>query len=193
MKHNSKGLLVVLSAPSGCGKDTVFHELMKRRGDVVESVSATTRAPREGEVDGVNYFFVTDSEFQDMIKNNQLLEYATYNNCYYGTPIEGVRNAVESGKICFLIIEVQGAEKVMKLFPDCISIFLVPPSLEILEYRLNKRNTDNDDMIKTRLDIAQSELAHQDNYTYKIINDNLDDCVNFIDKILSEELEKRNK
>ncbi|MDD6728606.1 MAG: guanylate kinase [Eubacteriales bacterium] len=188
----NKGMVVVLSAPSGCGKDTVFHALLKRRGDIVESVSATTRAPRTGEVDGVNYFFVTEDKFKEMITNDQLLEYAVYNNCYYGTPVEGVKNAVDSGKICFLIIEVQGAKKVMELFPDCVSIFLIPPSLEVLESRLYKRNNDSEEVIKSRLEIAKSELEYQDKYTYKIVNDNLDDCVNFIDKILSEELEKRN-
>jgi guanylate kinase len=104
---NKKGMLVVFSAPSGCGKDTVFKELCKLRGDIVESISATTRAPREGEKDGVNYFFKTEEEFKRLINSQGLLEYTVYNGCYYGTPIEGVNRAIEDGKICFLIIEVE--------------------------------------------------------------------------------------
>ena len=132
---NKKGMLVILSAPSGCGKDTVFKALCKRRNDIVESVSATTRAPRDGEVDGVNYYFKTVGEFEKMIANNGLLEYAKYNNCYYGTPVDGVQNAVDAGKVCFLIIEVQGAQSIMKMCPDAVSIFLLPPSMEVLEHR----------------------------------------------------------
>ena len=145
---NKKGMLVILSAPSGCGKDTVFKALCKRRNDIVESVSATTRAPRDGEVDGVNYYFKTVGEFEKMIANNGLLEYAKYNNCYYGTPVDGVQNAVDAGKVCFLIIEVQGAQSIMKMCPDAVSIFLLPPSMEVLEHRLRKRETNSPDDIK---------------------------------------------
>ncbi|MCD7797749.1 MAG: guanylate kinase [Clostridiales bacterium] len=189
--NSNNGMLVVFSAPSGCGKDTVFHELLKRRDDVVESISATTRPPRNGELDGVDYYFLSVDEFEQMISDGGLLEYASYNGNYYGTPIKGVEKAVESGKICFLIIEVQGAHKVMKKYPDCVSIFLVPPSMEVLRHRLYKRNKDSDEVISRRLDIAKEELNYQDRYTYKIINDNIDDCVNFINKILNDELKKR--
>lgn len=188
----NNGLLVIMSAPSGCGKDTVFKELMKKRNDVVESVSATTRKPREGEVDGVNYFFLTKKQFEKMIKENGFLEYANYNGNYYGTPVEGVKKAIEDGKVCFLIIEVQGAQKVMKMFPDnSISIFLLPPSLEVLEKRLRKRDSDGEEMIKQRLNIANVELSYKDRYTYQVVNDDIDDCVNDIDKIICAELEKR--
>lgn len=188
----NNGLLVIMSAPSGCGKDTVFKELVKKRDDVVESVSATTRKPREGEVDGVNYFFLTKDKFEKMIKNNGFLEYANYNGNYYGTPVKGVQKAIEEGKVCFLIIEVQGAQKVMKMFPDnCVSIFLLPPSLDVLEQRLRKRDSDGEEMIKQRLDIANIEMSYKDKYTYQIVNDDIDVCVNDIDKIISQELEKR--
>ncbi len=191
MSHN-KGMVVVFSAPSGCGKDTVFRELCKRRDDVIKSVSATTRKPRADEIDGMNYFFVTEDEFTDMIDNNGLLEYAEYNGCYYGTPVKGVTRAVDEGKICFLIIEVQGAQKVMKIFPDCVSIFLLPPDLNTLKKRLYGRQTDTDDVIKKRLDIAQTELEYMDKYTYKVVNDDLGVCVDTIEQILCDELQKRN-
>lgn len=188
----NNGLLVIMSAPSGCGKDTVFKELVKKRDDVVESVSATTRKPREGEIDGVNYFFLTKDKFEKMIKNNGFLEYANYNGNYYGTPVKGVQKAIEEGKVCFLIIEVQGAQKVMKMFPDnSISIFLLPPSLEVLEKRLRKRDSDGEEMIRQRLDIANVEMSYKDKYTYQIVNDDIDVCVNDIDRIISQELKKR--
>lgn len=189
---NNKGMLVVFSAPSGCGKDTVFHELCKRRDDIIKSVSATTRKPRKGEINGKNYFFVNEEEFKNMINNNGLLEYAKYNNCYYGTPLHGVERAISEGKICFLIIEVQGGQNVMKLYPDCVSIFLLPPSEAVLKKRLYSRNTDSEDMIKNRLDIAKIEMAFKDKYTYNVVNDDLEVCVDNIEKILCDELEKRN-
>lgn len=187
----SKGMLVVFSAPSGCGKDTVFKEICKLRDDVVESVSATTRKPRVGEVDGVNYFFVDEDEFKDMISNGGLIEFNNYNGCYYGTPVKGINNAVEQGKICFLIIDVNGAEKIKELYPECLSIFLLPPSIEELEKRLRGRDSDGDDIIKSRLDIAMVELSYKDKYDYQIVNDDLNECVDNINKILTAELNKR--
>ena len=190
--NSKKGLLVVLSAPSGCGKDTVFKELCKIRTDCVESVSATTRLPREGEVDGVNYYFKSVEEFEDMINNNGLLEYAKYNNSYYGTPVAGVEKAINEGKVCFLIIEVQGAKNIMTLCPDCVSIFLLPPSIECLKNRLIKRGTESSDMINNRLAIAQAEIDCADMYKYKVINDTLEDAVADINEIINKELNAHN-
>ena len=189
---NKKGMLVILSAPSGCGKDTVFKALCKRRNDIVESVSATTRAPRDGEVDGFNYYFKTVGEFEKMIANNGLLEYAKYNNCYYGTPVDGVQNAVDAGKVCFLIIEVQGAQSIMKMCPDAVSIFLLPPSMEVLEHRLRKRETNSPDDIKNRIDIAESEIKIAPLYKYNVVNDSLEDAVDEINEIINKELEAQN-
>lgn len=190
--NTKKGMLVILSAPSGCGKDTVFKELCKVRNDCVESVSATTRSPREGEVNGVNYYFKSKEEFENMIQNNKLLEYASYNNCYYGTPIEGVQKAIDDGKICFLIIEVQGAKNVMNMMKDCISIFLLPPSIDTLKQRLSNRGTESEEMINNRLAIAESEIKNADNYKYKIVNNELEKAVEEINNLLNKELEARN-
>lgn len=189
---NKKGMIVILSAPSGCGKDTVFKELTRIRDDVCESVSATTREPREGEVDGVNYFFKTKPEFENMIKNDGLLEYAEYNNCFYGTPVYGVENSVANGKICFLIIEVQGAKNIMEKCPDAVSIFLMPPSIEELRSRLVGRNTDSEEMIANRIKIAEDEIKYSPLYNYVVVNDNLEKAVDDINEILCEELRKRN-
>ena len=190
--ENKCGMLVVLSAPSGCGKDTVFKELKKIRNDIVESVSATTRKPREGEVNGVNYYFKTDDEFVQMINDGKLLEYARYNNCYYGTPVEGVEKAIADGKICFLIIEVEGAQNIMKMIPDCITIFLSPPSIDELRRRLYKRSTDNDEEIENRIRAAEYEMELTSIYKYNVVNDVLEDCVNTINNILNDELAARN-
>lgn len=190
---NRKGMLVVLSAPSGCGKDTVFKELCKIRDDVVESVSATTRKPRDGEIDGVNYFFKTEDEFKQLISNDGLLEYARYNNCYYGTPVAGVEKAIADGKVCFLIIEVQGAQSIMKMRPDCVSIFLLPPSFEILERRLKQRETNDEEDVRRRMELAKYEIDLAPLYKYNVVNDELDEAVEIVNQIISSELEARNK
>lgn len=188
-----KGLLVILSAPSGCGKDTVFKELCQIRDDVVESVSATTRAPRVGEVDGVNYFFKTNEQFEEMIQNNGLLEYASYNNCYYGTPVDGVEKAISDGKVCFLIIEVQGAQNIMKMRPDAVSIFLLPPNMDVLEHRLMKRETNSVDDVRNRMEIAKGEIELASLYKYNVVNDALEDAVDEINQIINNELLAQNK
>lgn len=189
----NKGLLVILSAPSGCGKDTVFKELCKIREDVVESVSATTRKPRVDEVEGVNYYFKSNEEFEELINSNGLLEYASYNNCYYGTPVEGVEKAINDGKVCFLIIEVQGAQNIMKQRPDAISIFLLPPSLDVLEHRLKKRQTNSDEDIKNRVEIAKMEIEKASLYKYNVVNDELEKAVDEINQIINIELNAQNR
>lgn len=190
--NSKKGLLVVLSAPSGCGKDTVFRAIEKLRDDVVESISATTRKPRPGEVDGVNYYFKTREEFEKMIEEGGFFEHAEYSGNYYGTPIAGVNKAIKDGKVCFLIIEVQGAKNVMRICPDCVSIFLYPPNFEILEQRLRGRMSDSDEVIRNRLEIAKVEMKSSDCYKYKVLNDDLDTAVREINDIICRELDKRN-
>ena len=188
-----KGLLVVLSAPSGCGKDTVFQSLCQRRGDIIKSVSATTRRPRPGEVDGIHYYFKTEEEFKELINSGGLLEYTVYNGCYYGTPIQGVNQAIEEGKICFLIIEVEGCQNIMHLCPDCVPIFLLPPSFEVLEKRLRKRETNDEEDIRNRLERAKFEMDYADIYKYNVVNDDLKVAVDKINEILNIELEAHNR
>ncbi len=192
LQMNNRGMMVVFSAPSGCGKDTVFKRLCEKRNDVVKSVSATTRKQRADEIDGVNYFFISKEQFEYLIENNGLIEYTCYNGCYYGTPTEGVHEAIQMGKICFLIIEIEGAQNVMELFPECVSIFLLPPSIEVLEKRLRGRGTDSEEEIRNRMEIAYKEMSYKDIYQYNVINDDLEVCVDEIDKILCEELKKHN-
>ncbi len=188
----NKGMIVILSAPSGCGKDTVFKEIAKRRDDVCESVSATTRAPREGEINGINYYFISKSEFERKIENNEFLEYANYADCYYGTPAAPALANVEAGKICFLIIERKGAQKVMKRCPDAVSIFLMPPDMKTLEQRLKKRNTESDDAILNRMKIAREEIKSSGEFDYIVVNNELEKAVDEINEILTSELKKRN-
>ena len=189
---NKKGMIVILSAPSGCGKDTVFKEISKIRNDVCESISATTRTPRKGEVDGVNYYFKTTEEFEKMIDEDSFLEYASYNGCYYGTPSAPALEAVDNGKICFLIIERKGAQKIMKNYPSAVSILLMPPDIETLEHRLKKRNTESEDAIKNRLKIAEEEMEASSKFTYVVVNNELEKAVMEINEILNSELKKRN-
>ncbi|MCR5207541.1 MAG: guanylate kinase [Eubacterium sp.] len=188
-----KGMLVVFSAPSGCGKDTVFQELLKRRTDIVKSVSATTRPIREGEQDGVDYYFKTEEEFKRLINSKGLLEHTVYNGNYYGTPVEGVNKAISDGKICFLIIEVEGGQNIMKLRPDCVPIFLLPPSIEELRRRLIKRGTETEDVIEQRLERAKLEIELSELYRYNVVNDDLNVAVDKIEEILEIELSAHNR
>ncbi|MDE6111115.1 MAG: guanylate kinase, partial [Eubacterium sp.] len=141
---------------------------------------------------GVNYFFLSTNQFEEMIEKNEFLEYASYNNCYYGTPAKAAMDRVEEGKICFLIIECQGAKKVMQNCPEAVSIFLMPPSIETLEKRLKKRNTDSEEQIANRLRIAEEEINSSSVFDYIVVNNELEKAVDEINKILNNELEKRN-
>ena len=183
----SKGKLLVLSGPSGVGKGTVLGELMKRRGDMCFSVSATTRAPREGEVDGVNYFFVTKERFEEMIQNNELLEYAQFVSNSYGTPRAYVEQQLEKGMNVILDIEVQGARNIVGMIPDAVSVYMIPPSYEELEKRLRGRGTETEEQIQGRLQTAIEEARAADFYRYIIVNDNLEAAVNELDAIITAE------
>lgn len=169
MSNFERGRLVVVSGPSGVGKGTVLEYVLKR-DDFVYSVSATTRSPRETDIDGVTYFFKTKAEFEDMIKNGELIEYAEYNGNYYGTPKFFVDKMLSEGKNVILEIEVKGAMQIKKLIPDATFIFIAPESKEILEKRLRGRGTEEDDVIANRLAIAENEVKCSLLYDYLVIN-----------------------
>ena len=166
-----KGLLLVVSGPSGAGKGTICQLLRKELPDLRYSVSITTRQPRNGEIDGVNYFFKSVEEVKDMIFKDEFLEYAQVYGNYYGTPKPFVMNLLEEGHDVLLEIDIQGAMQVKKAFPDGVFIFVVPPSLEELSARIYKRGTDSVEVIKKRLEGATNELSYANKYDYIIMND----------------------
>lgn len=178
--RRNKGNLVVISGPSAVGKGTICKELVKRYDDIVYSVSATTRKPRAGEVDGREYFFYTEDEFLNMIENNTFLEWAKVYENYYGTPESFVEKVTSNGKDCILEIDVQGALQVKKKRPDGIFIFVVPPSKEELISRINFRGTEDEIEIAKRMKSVDAELALIKNYDYIVINDDLDNAVEMI-------------
>ncbi|AYA75364.1 MULTISPECIES: guanylate kinase [unclassified Robertmurraya] len=189
-----KGLLIVLSGPSGVGKGTVRKEVFSQPDTAFEySISMTTRAPREGEVDGVDYFFKSREEFEQLIKEEKLLEYAEFVGNYYGTPVDYVRQTLDSGKDVFLEIEVQGARQVRKKFPDGLFIFLVPPSLSELKNRIVTRGTETEDVINNRMNAAREELEMMHLYDYVVENDQVDRAVERIKAIVIAEHLRRER
>ena len=173
---NHQGILVVVSGFSGAGKGTLMKELLKRYDNYALSISATTRAPREGETDGKEYFFVTKEQFEKMRDERKLIEYAQYVNNYYGTPKEYVEQKMAEGKDVILEIEIQGALKVKKRFPDALLLFVTPPSAEELRRRLVGRGTETLEVINARLARAAEEASGMEAYDYLLINDDLDRC-----------------
>lgn len=192
---SERGILVILSGPSGSGKDTVLNKLCECNPDVKVSVSMTTREKRDDEIDGVHYYFVTREYFEKKISENRMLEYAEYAKNYYGTPAEPVDEMLSQGKSVILKIEVQGAEKIRNRYDDVISIFLMPPSLRVLEQRLRGRGTEDEETIQHRLFIAKEEIRKAYDYDYVVFNDTVENAVADIKAILCAEKRKieRNK
>jgi guanylate kinase len=187
VRNQKRGTLIVLSGPSGVGKSTVIAELLTQRKDIYFSVSFTTRSPRPGEVDGVNYHFVDRSEFERMIANHELLEYAEYVGNYYGTSLKVIQDHLDQGVDVLLDIEVQGAAKVKERCPEAVLIFVIPPSLEELAHRLQSRNTDAEDVIAQRLERAREECGEISKYDYLVVNDSVVAAVGEIVSILTAE------
>ena len=170
----SKGKLIVYTGCSGVGKGTIMKRLFELDKSVKLSVSCTTRKPREGEIDGVHYYFITKSEFENLIQKNGFLEYATYCDNYYGTPEKAVDEMLDKGYNVFLEIEVQGGLQVIKKRPDAVSIFILPPSREELERRLRGRGTEDEETIQKRLNCVDAELKVAKEYQYNVVNDEVE-------------------
>ena len=181
-----KGLLIVLSGPSGSGKGTV-RSVLTEMEDFAFSVSATTRAPRAGETDGVDYHFITHESFQEKIKNGEMLEYTTYNGNYYGTEFSEVLAAVEGGRNLILEIEVEGAMNVKRIYPEAVLIMLLPPNFSEQERRLRGRGTENEEVIRGRLERTHTEMKYLPRYDYVVYNREIKTCAEEILSIVHAE------
>lgn len=191
---NSKGLLLIISGFSGAGKGTIINGLInKYRDRYTLSISATTREPRPGEFEGISYFFKTHKEFAKMIENDELIEYANYVDNYYGTPKDYVEKSLCDGKNVILEIEIQGALQVKEVYPDAVSIFIMPPTAQSLIKRLLNRGTEDIKTIKKRMTRAQNEGTRAKYYDYVIINDDLHESIDAVDMIITCEHMKCNR
>lgn len=182
-----RGFLIVLSGPSGCGKGTVADELFRRNDDIVFSVSATTREARPGEVDGKNYFFLSEEEFLKKAANDEFLEHASVHGHYYGTPKDFVNKKIEEGNIVLLEIDVQGALQIKQKMKEVVFIFLIPPSMEELKRRLVGRGTESEKDLEIRIANGFKEINFVEEYDFFVVNDYLEDAVRDIEAIIKAE------
>ncbi|WP_413853218.1 guanylate kinase [Candidatus Ruminimicrobium bovinum] len=195
MKSKQKGMVIIMSAPSGAGKTSICDAVVKKNKNIVYSISTTTRAPRKGEKNGKEYFFVTEAKFKDEIKQKQFAEWAKVHNNYYGTSKKILESIISKGKDVLLDIDVQGAIKIKKQYKDALMIFIMTPSLKILKQRLIKRNKDTKEVINIRLKNAEKEISYIDKYDYLVINDKLNESIKQVENIIncSRLSTKRNK
>ena len=182
-----RGRLFIIAGSSGVGKGTLIQRFMANNSSLKLSISATTRKPRPGEVDGVNYFYITENEFKEAIDNNEFLEWAIFSNNYYGTKQSFVEKSLSKGIDLILEIETQGAFQVKEKIKDAVLIFILPPSQQILEERLRGRNTEDEETIRVRLDFARKEIEASEKFDYKIVNDNIDVAVQNLQEIFDKE------
>lgn len=183
----SQGILIVLSGPSGTGKDSILKEMLMHRNDIKVSISCTTRKPRKGEINNKDYFFITEPEFDRMVKQNQMLEWAKFCGNFYGTPKSEVEKLIYSGINVILEIEVQGAKQIINSYPEAVSIFILPPSIKALRERLEKRGLDSKKAVEERLLESRREINLAYDYQYVVVNDNLKECARDILKIIDSE------
>ena len=187
IKTKKQGLLIVLSGPSGSGKNTVCDEVKKNNSNIWESISMTSRKPRKGEEDGKAYYFVSENEFEENIKNDKMLEWAKFAGNYYGTPKESVQKHLDKGEDVILVIEIQGALQIKKKLPQALFIFLLPPSMRELKRRLTDRHTESEEKILERLETAYKEINEISKYNYVIINDKVEEAAQKLDAIIKAE------
>lgn len=182
-----KGIAFVISAPSGCGKTTLTEKLIRKIRGLRRSISVTSRKPRAGEVDGRDYIFVDEIDFERAIKKGEFLEWVRYSGNYYGTPKKAVESLLRAGNDVALNLDVHGARAVKKAFKDAATIFVIPPSIEDLKARLKGRNTDHHFEIKRRIEIAEKELSHLPEYDYAVVNDKIEDALKKLKAIITAE------
>lgn len=195
MSNNSenKGLLIVLSGPSGAGKGVIYNSVIERMPNIKKSISVTTRQPRPHEIDGIHYHFITIEKYRKMIADNEFLETASVYNNYYGTPKKPVFKMLENGDDVMFELDVFGAKEIKSKYPDCITIFIMTPSFKVLEQRLRGRNTETEDSISTRLGNAKQELKEYKSYDYFVINDDIDEAIADVISIIRAEKRRTDK
>lgn len=193
MALTNKGNLIILSGPAGAGKDAVLAEVKKKDVGIKQSISMTTRTMRPGEVDGVDYYFTDKETFEKYIQEDYFIEYVQYNGNYYGTPKNKIQAILDEGYDVLFKIEVEGAGNIRKAFPEAISIFIVPPSIEVLKARLKGRGTETEESFNNRIGIAQTELSRASEYNYVVINDELSACADDVCAIIVAERSRYEK
>ncbi len=185
--QNNRGILIVISGPSGAGKGTICKALLEKHDNIYISVSATTRSPRKGEIEGVNYYFLTKEAFEEKVKENGFLEYANVHGNFYGTPKVNVEKMLDEGKDVILEIDIQGALQVKENFKEGVFIFILPPSMEELKQRIIKRGSETEESLMTRFKNAYKEINYVSKYNYAVVNDKLDVAVSKVESIIAAE------
>ena len=185
--QGNRGVLIVISGPSGAGKGTICKALLEKQDNIYISVSATTRSPRAGEIEGVNYYFLTKDDFEEKVKENGFLEYANVHGNFYGTPKGNVEKMLDEGKDVILEIDIQGALQVKENFKEGVFIFILPPSMEELKQRIIKRGSETEESLMTRFKNAYKEINYVSKYNYAVVNDTLDIAVSKVESIIAAE------
>jgi guanylate kinase len=188
---SNKGLLLVITAPSGTGKTTIYRKLMDKRADLSFCVSCTTRKKRKREREGIDYRFIDSDRFMEKVKGGDFIEWAEVHGELYGTDKKAFTECVQSGRVCIFDLDVQGALNFIKVFPETVTVFIQPPSIDSLRDRLLKRGTEDDSSIKRRLDSAKKELEKRDAFQYIVVNNRVDEAIDEIERIIAEELKKK--